>query len=163
MPGNRMPCLPSPIRPILSVSTRCCAICLLPGLVTKRPCWQHAFSTNTSLLLSVGRAAKRPSAAAGPPPSPLRPPMRSRSRFPAVWLIHDPEPTFVLRPIQREWLFVRPWTSPISTNPKPRDRPVYRSEMTLAELTVPCCAKQLLELLIRRRIGRLPNKAWFPR
>src|SRR5512147_1672591 len=46
----------------------------------------------------------------------------------------------------------------ISTKPKPRDRPVWRSVMTFAETTLPCASKADFKASSFTAHGRLPTK-----
>src|SRR5712692_5746953 len=57
------------------------------------------------------------------------------------------------------------WASaslPISTKPKPLERPVSRSMMTCADATVPCGSKVRCKSLSVNEYGRLPTYNFLP-
>src|SRR4029077_6352416 len=72
-----------------------------------------------------------------PPPRPPPPPPPERSCASLTLMARPPSS----RPLSCAMASLASWSLLISTNAKPRGRPVSRSVTTLASVTVPCCPK----------------------
>ncbi len=137
-----------------AVATTAAGAAAAPTAVAATTAAAEAATTATGAATAATEAAATTARTTAPPPPPPKPPGRSSRGRASLTTIARPSRAWPFMPLMAAWASA---SEPISTKPKPLERPVSRSIMTLALETLPYCANACCRSSSRMLYERLPT------